>query len=75
MGWGASNREIVARIQAWMVKCRTCKNCKLIPKKPGDRLQQNDCTRQPMLIFFTDAPHQCRYHSDVEWRIRKGFNY
>lgn len=72
MGWGASNREIVARIRARMVECRTCPHCRLRDKKPGDRLQQNDCARQPLLVFFTDAPRQCRYHAKMEWLASRG---
>lgn len=72
MGWGASNREIVARLKARMVECKTCGHCLPRPMKKGDRLKENDCARQPLQVFFTDAPRQCRYHTKMEWLASKG---
>ena len=73
MGWAASNSEIIKRLKARMVVCSTCNYCRLRPKK-GDRMQQNDCEKQPLQVFFTDAPHICRYHSRFEWLKSKGID-
>lgn len=74
MGVGASNKQIEERLRRKMRRCATCKYCKPRKVKPGD-MAMNDCEKQPLLVFFTNVDKICRYHSDIEWLISKGFNW
>ena len=71
MAWGASNSDVIKRLKARMVECRTCDYCRLRPKL-GDKMQQNDCEKQPLLGYFTDAPRICRHHSRWGFLRSKG---
>lgn len=62
------------RVLRRMVTCAGCKYC--VPKKgqkPGD-LPQNECKRQPLHVFFTNATRICRYHHKMEWLRSMGIN-
>ena len=74
MGAGANSRDLMARLRRRMVECKTCKYC--VPRKPervGD-LPRNNCKKQPLQVFFTEAPQICRYHSKNEWLRSMGVN-
>lgn len=74
MGFGASNRDVLERLKRRMVTCSTCKYCRPREKKAGELMARNDCEKQPLQVFFTEAQQICRYHSKNEWLRSKGVN-
>lgn len=73
MGFGASNRDMAERLKRRMVECGTCGHCVPHKQKKGE-LKRNDCKRQPLQVFATDAPRICRYHTKNEWLRSRGVN-
>lgn len=63
MAWHANRPAKVIAVSC-MVRCAGCRNAKLRKMKKGDVLRVNDCSRLPLLVFFTDVPRRCRYYKD-----------